>query len=120
MCRGWASVQLMTQLWGSCVHFLEETYSYLCPYSCGLSVYRLLGAIGNRYGLFANKYPHLIFRVNLLWDVEIRIAGCSLLCHCWLSLPRQTAASGTPEKQDFHTLVYFAGLRPESSEIIGQ
>lgn len=92
----------------------------LCPYSCGLSVYWLLGAIGNRHGLFEVRILGSIFRVNLLWDVEIRIAGWSLLWHCWLQLPRQTAASGTPEKQDFHSRVYFAGLRPETSEIIGQ
>lgn len=119
ICRGWALVQLMTQLWGSCVHFLEETHSYLCPCSCGLSVYRRLGTVGDRYGLFEMRILVSNFRVNLLWGVEIGIAGCSLLWHCWLQLPGHTATSGTPEEQDFHTLV-LCWLRPETSEIIGQ
>lgn len=40
MCRGWAWVQLMTQLFRSCVHLLEEknTPMFVCSYTASLCV----------------------------------------------------------------------------------
>lgn len=41
MCRGWALVQLMTQLFGSCVILLEEKYihTFVCTYVVYLCIH---------------------------------------------------------------------------------
>lgn len=38
VCRGWALVQLMTELLGSCMHLLEEKYIHMFVHTCFLWV----------------------------------------------------------------------------------